>query len=588
MGPDCPPRAQMAADLRGLLRVLQPARRVALPATLRLCPPHPRGAARVAQGRLLRGGPGIGRSTAAEPVHGSVPGQHLQPGQPGGGAECRRRVVPAPAHPHHAGAGLHRRLPAGGGIARGGRAGPLPARLGSGGGGSLMAVQPQDAIKPLTVLELNTRIHDLLAARFQSVVVKGEVSGTTLRGGHVWFTLKDAAAAVGAVIFSSTARRLPFLPENGQELVVTCQVDYHAQYGRVNLVVSRLDYDGAGKLRAAIEQLKRRLEAEGAFKPERKRPLPFLPRCIALITSPSGAVIHDLQQTIWERFPNMRLALYPALVQGTASQRSLVAALRQCDEDQLADVVIVARGGGSFEELMAFNQEAVVRAIQAMRIPVVTALGHTSDRTLADLVADREARTPTAAAEIVVPNKRDLLRQLSERGQRLQRAGLTTLIAPSHQLQRRRQSLDRLALDLHARRREGLGHLEGMLRQRDPREILRQRERALEECRRRLARSRQMIALRIENARLGKDGLRERLVALAVRGLRERTTGLQSRGARLNSLAPEQTLKRGYSITLDAGGGGIIHSADQARKGQPIKVLLSAGRLAATVDETVP
>jgi exodeoxyribonuclease VII large subunit len=451
-----------------------------------------------------------------------------------------------------------------------------------------MAVQPQEAIKPLTVLELNTRIHDLLAARFQSVVVKGEVSGVTLRGGHVWFTLKDAAAAVGAVIFSSTARRLPFLPENGQELVVTCQVDYHAQYGRVNLVVSKLDYDGAGKLRAAIEQLKRRLEAEGAFALERKRALPFLPRCIALITSPSGAVIHDLQQTIWERFPNTRLVLYPARVQGTASQRSLVAALRTCDEDQVADVVIVARGGGSFEELMAFNQEAVVRAIQAMRIPVITALGHTSDRTLADLVAAREARTPTAAAEIVVPNKRDLLRQLGERAQRLQRAGLTALIAPSHQLQRRRQSLERLALDAQARRRERIVHLENMLRQRDPREVLRQRERSLEECRRRLQRSWQTVGQRIESGRLGKDSLRERLVALAGRGVRERATGLQSRGVRLSSLAPEQTLKRGYSITQDASGGGIIRAADQARKGQSVKVLLSAGRLEATIDEAIP
>ena len=451
-----------------------------------------------------------------------------------------------------------------------------------------MAVQPQDAIKPLTVLELNTRIHDLLAARFQSVVVKGEVSGVSLRGGPIWFTLKDAAAAVGAVIFSGTARRLPFLPENGQELVLTCQVDYHAQYGRVNLVVSKLDYDGAGKLRAAIELLKRRLEGEGAFRPERKRALPFLPRCIALITSPSGAVIHDLQQGIWERFPNTRLVVYPARVQGTASQRSLVAALRQCDEDQLADVVIVARGGGSFEELMAFNQEAVVRAIQAMRIPVVTALGHTSDRTLADLVADREARTPTAAAEIVVPNKADLLRQLRERGQRLQRAGLTALIAPAHQLQRRRQSLQRLALDAHVRRRDRIAHLEGMLRQRDPREVLRRRERSLEECRRRLQRTWQVIASRIEAGRLGKDGLRERLVALAGRGVRERASSLQSRAARLSSLAPEQTLKRGYSITLDADGGGIIRSAEQARKGQPVKVLLAAGRLEATVDEAIP
>jgi exodeoxyribonuclease VII large subunit len=451
-----------------------------------------------------------------------------------------------------------------------------------------MAVQPQEAITPLSVLELNTRIHDLLAARFQSVVVKGEVSGVSLRGGHVWFTLKDAAAAVGAVIFSGTARRLPFLPENGQELVVTCQVDYHAQSGRVNLVVSRLDYDGAGKLRAAIEQLKRRLEAEGAFRPERKRALPFLPGCIALITSPSGAVIHDLQQTIWERFPNIRLVVYPALVQGTASQRSLVAALRQCDQDQVADVVIVARGGGSFEELMAFNQEAVVRAIQAMRIPVVTALGHTSDRTLSDLTADREARTPTAAAEIVVPKKADLLRQLGERGQRLQRAGLTALITPAHQVQLRRQSLARMAHEVHVRRRERLAHLEGMLRQREPREVWRRRERSLQECRRRLQRTQEATAERIGVGRRQTDALRERLSGLAGRGVRERAGGLESRAARLSALAPEQTLKRGYSICLDGRDGGVIRESDQARKGQPVRVLLSAGRLEATVDEAIP
>src|SRR5881296_1509678 len=424
-----------------------------------------------------------------------------------------------------------------------------------------MAVQPQEAIKPLTVLELNTRIHDLLAARFQSVVVKGEVSGVSLRSGHVWFTLKDATASVGAVIFSSTARRLPFLPENGQELVVTCQVDYHAQSGRINLVVSRLDYDGAGKLRAAIEQLKRRLEAEGAFAPDKKRALPFLPRCIALITSPSGAVIHDLQQTIWERFPNSRLALYPALVQGTASQRSLVAALRQCALDGLADVVIVARGGGSFEELMAFNQEAVVRAIQAMRIPVITALGHTSDRTLADLVADREARTPTAAAEMVVPKKADLLRH---------------------------QTLARLAGDLHARRRERLAHLTSMLRQRDPREVWRQRERSLQECRRRLTHALDVTAQRVAGARLQVGGLRDRLIGLGERGVRERLRNLESRAARLTALAPEQTLKRGYSICIDGQDGGIIREAGQARQGQPVSVLLSAGRLEATVDEVVP
>lgn len=448
-----------------------------------------------------------------------------------------------------------------------------------------MAVQAQQALRPLTVLELNSRIHDLLASRLQYVLVKGEVSGVSLRAGHVWFTLKDPSAAISAVVFAGTARRLPFLPENGQELVVTGQVDYHVQYGRVNLVVSKLDYDGAGKLRAAIDHLKRRLEAEGAFAPARKRALPFMPKAIALITSPSGAVIHDLQQTIWERFPNTQLLLYPARVQGTASQRSLVSALRQCNQDQRAQVVIVARGGGSFEELMAFNQEAVVRAIQAMRVPVITALGHTSDRTLADLVADREARTPTAAAEIVVPKKTDLLNQLEERRRRLQRAGLTTLIGPQHQLQARHESLARLGQEAHRRRRERLASLVALLRQRDPHEVLRQRERSLTECRRRLARGWQATAARIVAGRSSIETLRERVQSSTERGLRERGNGLQSRAARLAVLGPEQTLRRGYSICLDGESGTIIREAKQTSKGRPIEVVLSAGRLDATVDD---
>lgn len=451
-----------------------------------------------------------------------------------------------------------------------------------------MAVQAQPAVRPLTVLELNTRIHELLASRLQYVLVKGEVSGVSLRGGHIWFVLKDASAAISAVVFAGTARRLPFLPENGQELVITGQVDYHTQNGRVSLVVSKLDYDGAGKLRAAIEQLKRKLETEGAFAPERKRALPFIPACIAFITSPSGAVIHDLQQTIWERFPNMRLALYPALVQGTASQRSLVAALRQCNDDGIADVVIVARGGGSFEELMAFNQEAVVRAIQAMQIPVITALGHTSDRTLADLVADREARTPTAAGEMVVPKKADLLRQLGERRDRLQRAGRTALITPQHQIQRRHDALRRLAEETHRRRRDRLVALTQMLRQRDPREVLRQRERSLDDCRRRLARAHTQLRDRLEVGRAQLSSLRERAKSHAERTLRDRSNALQSRATRLTALGPEQTLRRGYSICLDGDDGGIIRAAEQTASGRPIKVVLSAGGLRARVEETSP
>ena len=451
-----------------------------------------------------------------------------------------------------------------------------------------MAIQPQEAIRPLTVLELNTRIHDLLAARFQSVAVKGEVSGVSVSRGHVWFTLKDPGATVGAVIFSSTARRLPFLPENGQELVVTCQVDFHAQSGRLNLVVSQLDYDGVGKLKEAIEQLKRRLDAEGAFSPQRKRALPFLPHCVALITSPGGAVIHDLQQTIWERFPNVRLVVYPAQVQGMASQRSLVAALRQCDSDAIADVCIVARGGGSFEELMAFNQEAVVRAIQAVRMPVITALGHTSDRTLADLVADKEARTPTAAAELVVPKKSDLERLLADRGQRLQRAGMAALVGPAHQLEARGRELGRLTVDVAGRRRDHLTNLERMLRQRDPREVLRLRHRSLAEADARFGRLVATIHARfgVESVRVAAlaDGMR----GAVARGVQDRARAVEAREHRLRSLGPQETLKRGYSICLEEDGRTVVREAAQAAPGRQVEVVLAAGRLDCTVDRSRP
>jgi exodeoxyribonuclease VII large subunit len=448
-----------------------------------------------------------------------------------------------------------------------------------------MAVQPQPAVRPLTVSELNGKIHDLLATRFQSVSVKGEVSGVSPVRGHVWFTLKDAGAAVGAVIFASTARRLPFLPANGQELIVTCQVDFHTQTGRVNLVVSRLDYDGAGKLRQAIEELKRRLESEGAFLPERKRPLPFLPRRIALVTSPSGAVIHDLQQTIWERFPNAHLLLYPAAVQGTASQRSLTAALRQCDRDGLAEVCVVARGGGSFEELMAFNQEAVVRAIQAMRIPVVTALGHTSDRTLADLVADREARTPTAAAELVVPARLDLERGLRERGDRLTRAGRARLLLPAHQLEVRARDLERCAQQAVAGRQERIKALLRLLRQGDPREVLRRRQTHLEQEERRLGRAVEGLTRRRTGEEERVSRLGEQLLAYAGRGLRLMDRELAERARRLEGLGPQATLRRGYSICLKGDTGDIVRRSENARVGAEVRLLLGAGELGCRVEE---
>src|SRR5712692_10731868 len=239
--------------------------------------------------------------------------------------------------------------------------------------------------------------------------------------GHYSFTIKDGQSLLEGFLFADDARRVTTLPEDGQEFIFRGRVDFWPQYGRVRFVVDQIEFDDVGKLRARLEELKRRLEAEGAFEPGRKRHLPFLPRAVALITSPTGAVIHDLQETIWERYPNMDVVVYPVQVQGANAPMSVARALRRCNEEGLADVIVVARGGGSFEELYAFNTEVIARAILGSRLPVVTALGHTSDRTVADLVGDAECRTPTEAGARVVPKKADLLLQLRDRRRRLDR-----------------------------------------------------------------------------------------------------------------------------------------------------------------------
>lgn len=472
-------------------------------------------------------------------------------------------------------------------------------------------IQPQLAQRPWTVTELNGHIHDLLLQRLRNVLVKGEVSGTRRVRGHVYFTLKDAGACINAVVWASTARVLPLLPQDGQELVATGQVDYYTQRGTIQLVVSKLEFDGVGKLRQAIEALKTKLQAEGALEEGRKRTLPFLPRRIALITSPTGAVIHDLQQTIWERFPNMHLLVYPAAVQGIASAQSVVNALAQCNRDRRAEVCIIARGGGSFEELMAFNLEPVVRAILRSRIPVVTALGHTSDRTLADLVADREARTPTAAAELVVPRRADLGRALRERAARGRRA-------VAHYLQARRQELmlrrrqhpqfadpDRyliavlqtgrveaarrlaaawsIALQRHHMR---LVRLEQRLRNASPLNVLRGRQRELTHRANRLGLGQAALQARLGRARGQLVQVQRALLRVIQGRLREGGGEVEARAQRLSVLSPERTLERGYSICYDAASERILRAVQETAVGAGVRVRLSHGQLRATVDST--
>src|ERR1700716_2250657 len=305
-------------------------------------------------------------------------------------------------------------------------------------------LRPEEAQRPNTVTELANEIRRELRP-LTALLLKGEVSGMK-RGtaGHYNFAIQDGYNRLDAVIFADDARRVTTLPEDGQVFIFRGRIDFFGKTGRLSFIVDQVEFDDVGKLRARLEELKRRLEAEGAFAAGRKRRLPFLPRAVALLSSPTGAVIHDLQETIWERYPNMGVVVYPVQVQGAAAPMSVARALRRCNEEGLADVIVIARGGGSFEELYAFNSELVARAILASRLPVVTALGHTSDRTVADLVGDAECRTPTEAGARVVPKKSDLVAVLRERGRRLDREISQRIAREAERLANKKQRIVQL------------------------------------------------------------------------------------------------------------------------------------------------
>jgi exodeoxyribonuclease VII large subunit len=437
----------------------------------------------------------------------------------------------------------------------------------------------------MTVSELTFEIRRLLRP-LTPVLVRGEVTGLKRTGrGNYTFAGRDQGAVVQAFLYGDQARRLAIVPEDGQVFVFRGRVDLW-QSGQLNLIVDFIQFDDVGKLRAQLEAVKRRLDQEGAFAPERKRPLPFLPRVVALITSPTGAVIHDLQETILDRYPNMEILVYPATVQGTASPGSVVSALRRCNQEARADVVVIARGGGSFEELYAFNTEPVARAILASRVPVVTALGHTSDRTIADMVADAECRTPTEAGTRVVPRKADLRAGLAERRRRLEREAGRLLADHTERLAQRRARLVQALPALVRRRADRLIRFRGELARLSPGrqverrgELLRERGVRLEAAAGRL--------LRRRAAELAGRGVPARLERSLAARMRAAEAGLAHRRGRLVALSPEGVLGRGYSITLDEAGH-VLRSAADTGPGREITVRLAAGTLAARVEETRP
>lgn len=405
--------------------------------------------------------------------------------------------------------------------------------------------------------------------------VEGEVSNLVLaRSGHAYFTLKDRNAALPCAMWATSLRRLRFRLDEGQRLRVLGRMGIYSSSGRFQLYVEQAEPAGLGELTLALEQLKQKLAAEGLFASERKRPLPAWPRIVGVVTSPSGAAVHDIVKVIRRRMPT-RVLLSPAKVQGPEAPHELTIALRRICRVPGVDVIIIGRGGGSLEDLWAFNHEGLARAIASCPIPIVSAVGHEVDVTICDLVADRRAATPSQAGELVVPDRRALLERLRDRERRLLR------------------NMERRALDVGSRLHAASTRIErwGQAWVRSEREHLGGARRRLEHSaraslldkKRRLAALAQRLQSVHPRARIAAE--RQRLHELErrlVRAGRSLTVDLRPRLARaagkLDALSPLAVLGRGYALVADQQGQ-LLRDAAQVATGDTLAVRLARGQL---------
>ena len=432
-----------------------------------------------------------------------------------------------------------------------------------------------------TVGELNAAIRGILDHEFRDVWVTGEISGTKLAtSGHYYFTLKERDAQLRCVCFRSTHRYLKFKPQDGVAVVARGRIDVFEARGEYQLLVEFLEPQGHGALQFAFEQLKKKLASEGLFNAERKRPLPRFPRRIGIVTSPRGAVISDMLQIIERRFPGLHVRVFPALVQGEGAMEEICRGLEFFGRSRWPELVIVARGGGSLEDLWAFNEERVARAIAACPVPVVSAIGHETDVTIADFVADLRAPTPSAAAELVVPAREELVarveilrRRLMQSARyrfamarrRLEQHGIQQTIAVfQRSIGRRMQRIDEQEYRVREHMRSVIEagnrihrSLESRLRDYDPRP--------------RFARCRQ----RLESAQAS--------ISQVLRlDLTRRASRAQALAAKLSQLSPLRILDRGYAIVTN-DSGEILKTSRQAPVDSPIHVRLAQGSLDAKV-----
>ena len=391
----------------------------------------------------------------------------------------------------------------------------------------------------LTVSELNARIKGLIESdpALGSVCVRGELSNYKIYpSGHHYFTLKDAESSLRCVMFRSAASKLRFRPESGMGVTVCGRVSVYPRDGAYQLYCEELIPEGAGDLQLAYEQLKERLRREGLFDPAHKKPIPRYPERIAVITSSAGAAVHDIIRVLRKRWPVAKVLLLPVRVQGVEAPPEIVGAIRYANRHRLADLIITGRGGGSIEDIWAFNDERVARAIYESELPVISAVGHEPDVTIADFVADLRAATPSNAAELAVPDMSELREALSAARARLDQA-------VNRRLSERRKGLEELASRRVMQSPTGF----------------------------------------IDQRRLELDSIRLRLDAAAMARLGRERQEFSRLAAKLDALSPLKVLGRGYSIALDAGGRAV-KDAGRLSPGERLELRFSKGSASCLVE----
>ena len=396
---------------------------------------------------------------------------------------------------------------------------------------------------PLTVTELNQYVKDLIDVNppLSDIFIKGEISNFKAHtSGHFYFTLKDADSALKSVMFRSSAQKMEFMPENGMKVIAHGRISAFVRDGAYQLYADSMEPDGVGALYIAFEQLKRKLENEGLFAPERKKPLPKIPSVVGIVTSPTGAAVRDIINICRRRFPYAKLVLYPALVQGPDAPASVAQGIAYFNETRSADVLIVGRGGGSVEDLWAFNTELVARAAAASEIPLISAVGHETDFTICDFVADRRAPTPSAAAELAVPDTAELKQKF---------------------------------LNIISRERAVL-------------------QRTLEGYRQRLLRSSTSRVLRspmntIEDRRMAVLALVQRMDPAIQRELEKKRSALASAGGTLSALNPMAVLTRGFCAAFNSNGE-IVKSVERIKPGDAVVIQMADGAADAVVQSVRP